>query len=80
MRDLLSLKLIQKLKGELVLRRQRFLTNDSFHGRSVLANSILGIHLVGDVAMVFAGTADSRFHETRERGEHINGRVDATII
>lgn len=49
---------------------------------SVTTNGVFGIELVGYVAMVFSrmAFADCGFHQTRQRGEDVDGWVDALVV
>lgn len=49
---------------------------------SVTTNSVFGIELVGYVAMVFSGMtfANCGFHQTRQRGQDVDGWVDSFIV
>ncbi|CRK49095.1 hypothetical protein BN1723_008386, partial [Verticillium longisporum] len=71
-----------ELERQLVLVGQSLLTDDSLHGRGVTTNSVLGVQLVGNIAVVLAGhaLANGRLHETRERGKNVDGRVDTTVV
>lgn len=62
----------------LLLLRESLLSDDGLHRGSVLADGVHRVHLVRDVAVVATGEAlaNGRLHETRERREHVDGRVD----
>ena len=49
------LELVQEFKEQLIILCQGFLTDDGLHGQSVLALSVEGIELVGDLGVVDSG-------------------------
>jgi hypothetical protein len=77
-----ALELLEELKRQFVFGRQRFLSDDGLHGGGVTANGVLGVQLVGHVAVVFpcAALADGGLHETGERGEDVDGWVDTLVV
>merc|ERR1719235_2647502 len=48
----------------------------------VLTNGIVGVKLIRYVWMVHSGhaLADTRFHQAAKRGQHIDWRIDLTIV
>lgn len=65
-----------------------FLTDDGLHGSSVLADGVGGVEFIGDFGMVDSChdllcvivNTDCGFHETREGGENVNGRINLLIV
>ena len=77
-----ALELLKEFEGQFVFRGQGLLTDDSLHGGSVTTNSVLGVQLVGDIAVVLscAALTDSRLHETREGGQDVDRWVDTLVV
>lgn len=82
LRDEAALKLVEKLERQLVLCREGLLADDGLHRGGILANGVLCVHLVAHVAVVLArvALANGRLHQPRERGEDVDGRVDAAVV
>mmetsp|Transcript_7875 Transcript_7875/g.13507 ORF Transcript_7875/g.13507 Transcript_7875/m.13507 type:complete len:340 (-) Transcript_7875:546-1565(-) len=80
--DELVLELVEELEVQLVLRRQRLLPHHRLHGRHILADGVVRVHLVGDIAVVFSSHAftDGRLHQPRQGRQHVDRRVDLTIV
>ena len=80
--DVRLLELLEELERQLVLIGQRLLADDGLHRCGVAADGVLGVQLVGHVAVVLAGVAlaDGRLHQTRERGEDVDWRVDTLVV
>jgi hypothetical protein len=77
-----AFELLEELERQLVFRGQGFLSDDGLHGGGVTANGILGVELVGHVAVVFpcAALADGGLHETGEGGQDVDGWVDTLVV
>lgn len=82
LRDEGAFELLEELEGQLVFRGEGLFPHDGFHASSVPTNGVLGVELIGDVAVVFArvALADGGFHESGQGGEHVDGWVDAFIV
>jgi len=80
--DVRLLELLEELERKLVLVGQRLLTDDGLHGCGVATDGVLGVQLVGHVAVVLASVAlaNSGLHQTRERGKDVNWRVDTLVV
>jgi hypothetical protein len=80
--DVRLLELLEELERKLVLVGQSLLTDDGLHRCGVTTNGVLGVKLVGDITVILAcvALADGRLHETRERGEDVDGRVDTLVV
>ncbi|KAI6769729.1 hypothetical protein HG530_004358 [Fusarium avenaceum] len=78
----LALELLQEFERQLVLSGQGLLTNDSLHGCSITTNSVLRVQLVRNITVILSGHAltNGRLHQTRERRQHVDGRVDTTVV
>mmetsp|Transcript_45814 Transcript_45814/g.114867 ORF Transcript_45814/g.114867 Transcript_45814/m.114867 type:complete len:213 (-) Transcript_45814:915-1553(-) len=76
------LKLCEELEVEKVIGGESLLADDRLHGGNVLADGVVGVHLVGEGVVVLARHAlpDGALHEARERGEHVDGRVDLPVV
>lgn len=76
------LKLVQKFKVQQVLSCEGLLTDNRLHGLHVFADGVASVQLVGHVGMVLSGhaLANSRLHETTQRGKHIDGWVNLPIV
>mmetsp|Transcript_38125 Transcript_38125/g.96425 ORF Transcript_38125/g.96425 Transcript_38125/m.96425 type:complete len:371 (-) Transcript_38125:560-1672(-) len=82
LRHKLALKLVQELEVQQVLGRQRLLTHHGLHGGHVLANGVVGVHLVGHLRVVLArhALADGRLHQAGQGGQHVDGGVDLAVV
>jgi hypothetical protein len=71
-----------ELKIKLIIVGQSFITNDCLHSKGVLTLSIKGIHLIGDLRMIWSSHTftDSTLHQSGERGEHIDRWVDTLLM
>ena len=80
--DKVALELVEELERELVLRRQRLLTNDGLHGCRVTADGVFRVQLVRHIAVVAASEllADGALHQTTETGQDVDGRVDLSVV
>ena len=76
------LKLCEELEVQKVLGRQSLLSDDRLHGSDILADCIVGIHLVGKSVVVLARHAlsDGRLHKARQRRKHVDGRVHLPVV
>lgn len=47
----------------------------------ITTNGVLGVQLVGHIGVVLtsAALADSRLHQTGQRRQHVDGRVDTLV-
>ena len=52
------------------------------HYLHVLSNSVTGVELVGHVRVVLPGhsLADGGLHQSTQRGQHVDGRVDLAVV
>jgi hypothetical protein len=82
-----SLELLKEDEEVLIVGREGVLTDDSLHGQSILARSIERVHLSEDGWMIISGelmsvllNTDGRLHQTGQRGQHIDGRVDLPVV
>lgn len=82
LRDEGLLKLGQELQVEQVISCESLFTHHGLHGLQILGNGIASIQLVGHVGVVLAGhaLADGRLHESGEGRQHVDGRVDLTVV
>ena len=73
---------VVELQVQLVLLGQGLLTDDGLHCLSVLTLGVQGVHLVGDVGVILSGHAitDGSLHESRQGGQDVDGRVDASLV
>eukprot|EP00050_Salpingoeca_kvevrii_P005899 m.286285 g.286285 ORF g.286285 m.286285 type:complete len:410 (+) comp11542_c0_seq1:188-1417(+) len=80
--DELLLKLLEELEVQEILRAEGLLTDDGLHGLHILANGIACIQLVRHLAVILARhlVTNGRLHKTRERGQHVDGRRDLTVV
>jgi hypothetical protein len=80
--DVRLLELLEELKRKLVLVGQRLLTDDGLHRCGVATDGVLGVQLVGHVTVVLASVAlaDGGLHETRQRGEDVDWRVNTLVV
>mmetsp|Transcript_3162 Transcript_3162/g.11039 ORF Transcript_3162/g.11039 Transcript_3162/m.11039 type:complete len:248 (-) Transcript_3162:856-1599(-) len=80
--DELGLELAEELEVEEVLLAERLLSDDGLHGLDVLADGVVGVELVRDGAVVLArhALADGRLHQTGERRQHVDRRVDLAVV
>jgi hypothetical protein len=80
--DELLLKLLNELEVEQIFIGEGFLSDDGLHSLYVLTDGVVGVQLVGDGSMVLAGhtLANSGLHETRQRGQYVDRRVDLSVV
>mmetsp|Transcript_49833 Transcript_49833/g.112073 ORF Transcript_49833/g.112073 Transcript_49833/m.112073 type:complete len:211 (-) Transcript_49833:874-1506(-) len=80
--DEFTLELLKKLEVQVVLGRERLLADDGLHRLDILANGVVGVQLIGDVAVVAARHAltDGGLHQTRERWQHVDWRVHLPVV
>jgi hypothetical protein len=60
--------------------RRYFLTNDGLHGGSVLGGCVVGVELVANGGVILSVLLNGLLHETRKRGEHVDGRIDLLVV
>jgi len=48
----------------------------------ISSNGVFGVQLVGDIAVILAGASltNSGLHQTRERWQDVDGRVDTSVV
>ncbi|KAI0564002.1 hypothetical protein FGB62_31g125 [Gracilaria domingensis] len=82
LRHELLLELVVELQVQQIVGRQRLLTHHSLHGNHILSNGVAGVQLIGHVTVVPArhALADGGLHQTRQRRQHVDGRVDLTVV
>ena len=82
LRQELVLKLLREAQVQVVLLGQRLGAHDRLHGHHVAPRGVVGVHLVrhGRVVPPRHALADGRLHEPRERGQHVDGRVDLRVV
>jgi len=78
----LTFKLFKELKIKSIIISKSFLTNDCLHGLSIFTNGIECIKLVRHFWVINSSEtfSDSRLHETRERGQHIDWWIDLSVV
>ena len=83
----IGLELLEEDQEVLVISGEGILTDDSLHGQRVFTRGVEGVHLREDGRMIVTGElmavlfdTDGRLHQTRQRGEHIDGRVDLSVV
>ena len=83
----IGLELLEEDQEVLVISGEGILTDDSLHGQRVFTRGVEGVHLREDGWMIVTGElmavlfdTDGRLHQTRQRGEHIDGRVDLPVV
>ena len=59
---------------------QGFLTNDGLHGSSILCSCIVSVKLVGNGGVISSILFNSFLHETRQRRQDVNWRVDLFVV
>ena len=76
------LKVVSELEVELILGSKSFLSHDSLHGHHILTSSVVGVQLVGHGVVVVTSHSltNSRLHQTGQRGQHVNGRIDTALV
>lgn len=80
--DKVPLEPLEELERELVLRAERLLSDDSLHRGSVLSDGVLCVQLVGHIPVILPRQLlpDRRLHQPRQRREHVDGRVDLSVV
>lgn len=80
--DELGLKGFLKLEELLLFLGEGLLTDDGLEGLGFLATGVVGVELVGHGGVVNARRvlADGALHETRERRDDVDGRVDVLVV
>ena len=82
LRDEVLLELAEELEIEEVIRRERLFSDHGLHRLHVLADGVARVELVRHVRVVLPGhaLADGGLHETRERRQHVDRRVDLSVV
>ena len=82
-----GLELLEEDQEVLVISGEGILTDDSLHGQRVFTRGVESVHLREDGWMIVTGElmavlfdTDGRLHQTRQRGEHIDGRIDLPVV
>ena len=82
-----SLELLKEDKEVLVISGQGVFTDDSLHGQCVFTRGVESVHLSEDGRVIVTSqfmtvlfNTDSRLHQTRQRGEHVDGWVDLPVV
>ena len=83
----IGLELLEEDQEVLVISGEGVLTDDSLHGQCIFTRGVEGVHLREDGWMIVTGElmavlfdTDGRLHQTRQRGKHIDGRVDLSVV
>jgi hypothetical protein len=65
----------------LLLHLDGWIRREGVH-TGISADGIFGIQLIRYIAVIFSGPAftNSRFHESRERGQYIYGWIDTLVV
>ena len=68
-------------KTDLLFGRESFFSHDGLHRSGVLSNSVEGVELVGNISVISSSqfVSDSRFHQSGERGEYVDRRVNLRV-
>ena len=76
----LSFESLQEFQMGVIFFSQGFLTNNCLHGGCVLCCGIVGIQLVGDWGMIWSILFNSFLHQTGQRWQHVDRRVNLLVV
>mmetsp|Transcript_30746 Transcript_30746/g.82329 ORF Transcript_30746/g.82329 Transcript_30746/m.82329 type:complete len:468 (-) Transcript_30746:264-1667(-) len=82
LRQELQFELVQELQIFVLVLAQGLFPDDGLHGFCVLALRVVGVQLIGHVAVVLAShpLADTRLHQPAKGRQHVDRRVDLPVV